>query len=142
MKGVAPVVALLTVFGAPVSCSRPPLLVGALEVTATPVVARFEQPVPAAGPEWELCFEFDLPRDSHAADGIQAVLLTAAGGRHRLAEPTLDRRGEAHVCQVGRVVAQEPGDATAGEPEIVFEAIEVSAATPMRLRAIRGGSRT
>lgn len=142
MNGVLPVVALLTVFGLPVGCSRPPLLVGALEVTATPTVARFEQPVPAAGPEWELCFEFDLPGDSHAADGIQAVLLTAAGGRYRLAEATLDRRGEANVCQVGRVVAQEPGDATAAEPAIQFEAIEASAPTPMRLRAIRGGSRS
>ena len=142
MKGVVPVVALLTVSGVVVGCSRPPRLVGEVEVTASPIVARFEQPVPTGGPAWELCFEFDLPRDSHAAEGIQAVLLTAAGGRHRLAEPTLDRRGEANVCQVGRMVAQEPGDATAGEPSIVFEAIEVSAATPMRLRAIRGGSRT
>ena len=91
MKGAAPVVALLTVFGVSVSCSRPPLLVGALEVTATPIVARFEQPVPAGEPEWELCFEFDLPRDSHRADGIQAVLHALGEGQAVLVFPEGER---------------------------------------------------
>lgn len=124
------------------SCSRPALLAGdAIELTASPTVVRFEHPVRANGALWELCFEFDLPGDSHKTDGIYAVLLATSGQRHPLVDTNLDRRGDRLVCQVGRVDAFEPGSRVVDQnQEVTFEAVELTAPARMRLRELRGGN--
>ena len=124
---------LLAALVAATACARPPLLVGTpLELTGSPALVRLDRPVAATGPGWELCFEFDLPGDSHGAGDITAVLVGTSGQRHRIVDAELDRRGESVVCQLGRVEALDPGE--------VVEAIELTAAEPLRLRQIRGGS--
>ncbi len=124
--------ALLSLAG----CSRAPVLArGPFDLVTTPVRATFAQPIVAAGPTWELTFEFDRPGDSHAADCLHVALVDAAGRRHTLAAPRLDRRGESKVFQVG---ALDPpvagGDAS-------FTAIELSSDSPVRVEAVRGLSR-
>ena len=130
MRRTAALVAALASVSA---CARPAILVGApLELTESPAVVRLERPVAATGPSWELCFEFDLPGDSHGAGGIAAVLVAASGQRHPIVDPELDRRGESVVCQRGRIEALDPGE--------TVDAIELTATEPLRLRRIRGGS--
>ncbi len=117
-------------------CSRAPLLVrGPFDLVTTPVSAPFAQPIVAAGPTWELTFEFDRPGDSHAADCLHVALVDAAGRRHTLVAPRLDRRGESMVCLIG---ALEPP--VAG-PTVSFTAIELSSDSPVRVEAVRGLSR-
>lgn len=127
------------------SCSRSPELArGPIELGDSPTVVRIDQPVPSSGSAWEICFEFDRPRDSHEADRIHAVLLTREGQRHELVETKLDRRGESVVCQMGRVAPIQTGfEATPHEQSVTYVAIELSlsAGGPLRLRGIRGGSR-
>lgn len=119
------------------ACSRPPLLVaGAIELTDRPTTARFIRPVQANGAVWELCFEFDLPRDSLHASAIRVTLMSAAG-RAPLQDVELDRRGEATVCQIGRVA-----DAAQGAPPLTYEGIELQADEIVQIRGIRGGSRS
>jgi hypothetical protein len=124
--GWAPLLALT------VGCSRPALLAsGPIDVDRSPHVVRFERPIPASGPRWELCFEFGRPGDSHKAGDIQAVLLTPSGRRQPFVDVELDRRGESVVCQIGRVDTGE---------EVVFASVELIAPGPVRLRGLRGGS--
>ena len=123
-------------------CSRSPLLAsGPIDVKASPTLVRFEHPVTSSGPMWETCFEFDLPGDSHEADRIHAVLLTTSGQRRALVDARLDRRGESHVCQLGRLAAIPPNGSLEPQQSVAYEAIELSADVPLRLRGIRGGSR-
>ena len=113
------------------ACHRTPLLVsGRIEIAPEPSVFRFAEPVPIVGPGWETCFEFNIPGDSHEAGGIGAVLVDTQGVRHALTSVELDRRGESVVCHVGSLSAGA----------VTLEAVELSARTPMRLRAIRGRS--
>lgn len=122
------------------ACSRSPRLAGGpIELTQVPTVVRFEEPVPAAHPSWELCFEFDLPAHSLSAERIEAVLLTEGGERHALVETRLDRRGERDVCLLGRVAADTGAEPSEAEP-VTYEAVELRAEVPLRLRTIRGGS--
>ena len=125
-------------------CSRSPRLAeGPIDLGPRATVVRFEQPVPIAAPSWEVCFEFQRPGDSHQAGRIAVVLLATTGERYRLAESVLDRQGEAIVCQVGQVVAMEPGSPSGSRPEpIVIEGAELSAKTPLQVRGLRGGSRS
>lgn len=111
----------------------PRLARGPIEVTAAPVTLRFEAPVTASGDAWELCFEFDLPRDSDRAGRIEVVLLTRDGARHAFEDVGHDRRGERLVCRTGRIAAA-PGPRT-------FEAVELRADAPLRLRGLGGGPR-
>jgi hypothetical protein len=123
---------VLVVLLATLACTRSPLLVGdRIEITKSPNVVRFEKPVRRTGSMWEMCFEFNTPRESHRADGIRAVLLAASGERRPVVDVELDRRGESVVCHLGRV--------DAGERE-VFEAVELSSPVDLHLRGIRGGS--
>jgi hypothetical protein len=126
------VLLLGTALGA-VGCAPPAprLARGPIEVTATPVTVRFEAPVTTAGTAWELCFEFDLPRDSDRAGGIQVVLLTRDGGRHVFEDVGHDRRGERLVCRTGRIPAS-PGPRT-------FEAVELRSDAAVHLRWLGGG---
>jgi hypothetical protein len=104
-----------------------------MEITETPTTVRLDQPVTPTGPNWELCFEFDLPGHSHSTGGIEAALIAASGQSYPLVDAELDRRGESVVCQIGRVDASEPGG-------VVFESIQLRAATRLRVRQIRGGA--
>ena len=133
-SGIA-VLVLLTVIG----CSRSPhLAAGPIELEPLPVLVRFEHPVQSPGPLWELCFEFDLPGDSHNAADIHAVLLTSSAQRYSFIESALDRRGEAVVCQIGRVVAIESPNADLSQwQSVTYEAVELSADVPLRLRGLR-----
>ena len=123
-------------------CSRPPVLVkGPIALEARPAVHALVDSARATDADWEICFEFDRPRDSHQAARIEAMLVGAAGEHFTLAPVTLDRRGEAVVCQVGRlrpVIASHDG----GTDGAVLSGIELSAGVPLTLRAIRGGART
>lgn len=125
------------------ACSRPPALArGGFELSAQPTVVRFEAPVLATGTAWELCFEFDRPGDSHEAEHIQAVLLTAQGERHALTEVEPDRRGESVVCLEGRTTGVSSGDgATTPQAPVRYEAVELSTSVPVRVRELRGGPR-
>jgi len=123
-------------------CSRPELLVSEpVEITPSPRTVRFERAVPASGPRWELCFEFDPPGESRKTRSIEAVLLTTSGERRPLVDVEIDRRGENVVCQIGRVDAFEPGSRLPppGE-ELVFESVELTASERLRVRLLRGGS--
>jgi hypothetical protein len=116
------------------ACGRSPHLAGGpIDLSERPTTVRFVQPVPSQGQTWELCFEFDRPGDSHRAGTIHATLVSASGGRAAIRTPTLDRRGESVVCQIGSVAPPEPG----GE-RIVYESVELSSDVPLRLRGIRG----
>jgi hypothetical protein len=129
-----PRILLLAVLAGAIACDRQPQLVGTpLVLSEVPIVARLEDPVHMTGGTLTLCYEFHPPGDSHAAGGISAALIETSGRRHRLVDPSLDRRGEGLVCQVGRVE-----DAPTGQT-VVFEAIELSSAAPVRIRTIRGG---
>lgn len=120
----------------PAGCSRAPLLArGPFDLTTTPVNVPFAQPVAAAGPTWELTFEFDRPGDSHAADCLHVALVDESGRRHRLADPRLDRRGESMICLVG---ALEDGGAGASSS---FVAMELSSDAPVRVESVRGLTR-
>lgn len=120
----------------PAGCSRAPLLArGPFDLATAPVSVPFAQPVAAAGPTWELTFEFDRPGDSHAADCLHVALVDESGRRHRLADPRLDRRGESMICLIG---ALEPPVAGAGA---TFTAIELSSDSPVRVESVRGLSR-
>jgi hypothetical protein len=127
--------ALLMVVGL-AACGRPPHLVdGPLEVSGQAMTFRLDRPAPAGGPLWELCFEFDTPRDSHRAGDIQATLLSAAWERAVLDQPSLDRRGESTVCQVGRLES-----CTLNSSPVSFQGLELESETTLPLRGIRGGS--
>lgn len=125
-------------------CSRPPHLArGPFDVKETPTVIRFDETARSSGPIWEMCFEFAHQRDSRNAGEIRTVLLSTSGRRYTLADVHLDRRGEAMVSQVGRVVAVEPRVGGVSESDaILFEAVELSSDVPVGLRALRGGSRS
>jgi hypothetical protein len=123
-------------------CGRPPLLVeGPMDLGTSAAVERFEKAVRIDfGERWEICFEFDHSGDSHAAGGIQAVLLAASGQRYPMTHPELDRRGEAIVCHIARLDAMEAGGRLPTSGEVWLEAVELSSAKSLRLRRIRGGS--
>lgn len=127
-----------------IGCSRSPRLAeGPIDVTELPAVVRFDRPVHATGPMWEMCFEFDRSADSRDAGRIHLVLLSTSGRRYTLSDVTLDRQGESVVCHVGRVTEMEPeAERSAPGDSVVFEAVELSAEVPVRLRALRGGSRS
>jgi hypothetical protein len=139
MSSRTAVLLLLTMIG----CSRSPHLAGGpIEIKQAPVVVRFEHPVRSPGPLWELCFEFDLPGDSHDAGGINAVLLTSSAQRYPFITSRLDRRGEAVVCQIGQVVALDSPDVDSSQwQSVTYDAVELSANVPLRLRGLRGGCR-
>ena len=132
VRQVLGVVLASAVIGA---CARSPRLAGGpIEVGATPVLVRFDQPVTSKGPVRELCLEFDLPGDSHRAAAIEAALISAAGERVTFRGTELDRRGESMVCQI---VEPEAGVVDA-EPTS-YVGVELRSDSPVRLRGIRGG---
>ena len=121
-------------------CSRPPVLVsGPIEVTPRPAVVRFTHQVSVSSVSWEMCFEFDVPRDSHAAGRISITLPDDSGTRYQLENLDLDRRGESVVCQLGRLTPVDPAKASAVSSAIILEAAELSAPSSLRLHGIRGG---
>jgi len=124
-------------------CSAPPHLAdGPLNLEEVPTVTRFERPVRSVGPIWELCFEFDIPGDSHEVGRIHAALVATTGQRYGLEKSVLDRRGEAVVCRIGQPRPIAPADPTSTAPEpIEYEGVELSSDVPLTLRALRGGSR-
>lgn len=124
--------------GSAAGCGRPPHLVdGPIDVTQSPTIVRFVQPAPSHGEYWELCFEFERPGGSHSAAAIHATLLSSSGSRAVISPLTLDRRGESTVCQFGPVARAQPESrATA------YEALEIYSDVPLRLRGIRGRSRS
>ena len=126
----------MAMVGALAACGRDPHLAGGpIDLSERPITIRFIQAVPSKGQTWELCFEFDLPRDSHRAGAIHATIVSSSGGRAAIRTPALDRRGESVVCQIGRVAPPE------SEAEgTVYEAVELYSEVPLRLRGIRGGS--
>ena len=134
----AATVILVVFIGSVAGCGRPPNLAdGPIDLTERPTTVRFIQPAPASGQTWELCFEFDLPGDSHHAASIHATLLSSSGSRAAIATPTLDRRGESTVCQLGQLAGAQP-DATV----TAYDALELTSDVPLRLRGIRGGTRS
>jgi hypothetical protein len=133
--GIRSWVFVLAMIGTVTACGRSPLLAGGpIDLSEHPTTLRFIQPVPLQGEVWELCFEFDQPGESHRASTIHATLVSSTGGRAAIRAPTLDRRGESTVCQIGHVTA-EPGTEST-----VYEAVELYSDVPLRLLAIRGGS--
>jgi len=137
VKGHGATMALLGLVAA--GCARPAHLAsGPIELSAVPVLVRFEEPVVCTGPSWELWFEFELPGDSDHADSIQVELVSATEQRYGLAEAELDRRGEALVSLTGTLVAREDG-APPVSGGVTFTAVELSADRPLGLRALRGG---
>ncbi len=134
----AATVFVIAIIGSLAGCDRPPVLVdGPIDLTERPSTVYFVQPVPSYGQTWELCFEFDLPGDSHHAATIHATLVSVSGSRATISTPTLDRRGETTACQIGQLAEAQP-EATG----IAYEAVELYSAVPLRLRGIRGGSRS
>lgn len=126
---------LLTLLGGVSGCGRSPTLAkGPIDVSGHPTIVRFVQPVESQAPAWELCFEFDLPRDSHHAGSIRATLVSPSGARAPIRSPSLDRRGESTVCQIGEVATSAEATANA-----VFDSVELQSEIPLRLRGIRGG---
>ena len=124
------------------ACARPPLLVaGPVELMPQPAIFRFVQPQRAPGQSWEMCFEFDVPRESYAAGRIIVILVAGNGARYKLENLDLDRRGEAVVCQLGRLAALNPATANRADATLVFEAAELSAPASLRLHGIRGEAR-
>ena len=129
-------IVFIALIGSVAGCGRPPNLAnGPVALTERPTTVRFIQPVSSSGQTWELCFQFDLPGDSHHAATIHATLLSSSGTRAVISTPTLDRRGESTVCQIGQLARAEP-EATV----ITYESVELSSEVPVRLRGIRGGS--
>ena len=129
-------VAVVVMIGTVTGCGRPPLLaVGPIDLSERPATVRFIQPVPLHGRSWELCFEFDRPRDSHRAAAIHATLVSSSERRSEIRTPTLDRRGESTVCQIGQVGPPGPGT-----EETVYDSVELYSDVPLRLRGIRGGA--
>jgi len=135
LRLVATVAALLLC-----ACSPSPRLADRpIDLSAQATLVRFQQPVPASDPSWEVCFEFGVPGDSHRAGRIGVVLLSTTGTRYTLDGAELDRRGEAVVCQIGRLTAADPS-LPAPEP-LVFDAAELTSEVPMRIKGLRGGGR-
>jgi hypothetical protein len=131
-------VLLTMLLGSLTACSRPPLLAGGpIALSERPTTVHFMQPVLSNGHTWELCFEFELPGDSHRAATIHATLVSSSGSRATIRTPTLDRRGESTVCQFGQVTPAESG--TEGS---IYKSVELYADGPLNLRGIRGGSRS
>ena len=134
----AATVLVIAFIGSSASCGRLPNLVdGPIDLSERPLAVRFVQPVPSHGQTWELCFEFDRPGGSHHAETIQATLVSSSGSRATMRTPTLDRRGESTVCQIGQLAGAQP-EATGA----AYESVELRSAVPLRLRGIRGGSRS
>ncbi len=130
-------VVLLALIGTVAGCGRAPHLAdGPIDLSERPTTVRFDEPVTSHGETWELCFEFDLPGASHRAATIHATLVSLTGHRTPIRTPTLDRRGESTVCQIGHVGMPQLNEA------IVYESVELYSEVPMRLRGIRGGSRS
>jgi hypothetical protein len=135
-------VLLCTLLVGAAACSRPPILVaGPIELTPERTVARLAQPLRARSENWEICFEFDIPGESYAAASIRVTLIGNKGEHFDLADVDLDRRGEAVVCQVGRLAAVSPAMAREPVADVVFDSAELSAPAALRLRGIRGGAR-
>ena len=135
MRAPASVV-VMSLIGLVAACGRPPLLTGGpIDLSERPATVRFIRPVSSPGQTWELCFEFDLPRESHRAGAIHATLVSSSGGRAAIRTPTLDRRGESMVCQIGPVWPS-------GTERTNYESVELYSDVPLRLRGIRGGSRS
>lgn len=125
----------IAIIGSVAGCGRPPNLAdGPIDLTERPTTVRFIQPVPSYGQTWELCFEFDLPGDSHHAATIHATLVSSSGSRVAISAQTLDRRGESTVCQIGQLAKAQP-EATV----TAYESVELYSDVPLRLRGIRGG---
>jgi hypothetical protein len=134
MRKIAAAV-FIVLLGCVAGCGRPPDLAhGPIDLTDRPTTVRFVHPVSWSGESWELCFEFDLPGDSHHAATIHATLVSSSGSRAEMSTPRLDRRGESTVCQFGQLAGAKP-EATA----VAYDAVELSSKVPLRLRGIRGG---
>ena len=128
---------LTALIGGVAACGRPPHLSGGpIDLSERPTIVRFDQPVPSYGHTWELCFEFERPRDSHRAATIHAILVSRSGSREPIHNPTLDRRGESTVCQIGQVTPSRTGS-----EEATYESVELYSDVPLRLRGLRGGRR-
>jgi hypothetical protein len=97
--------------------------------------------VRAGGENWEICFEFDIPRESYAAGRIGVTLIGSKSEHVQVGDIHLDRRGEAVVCQVGRLTAVSPAMTREQIADVVFETAALSAPATLRLRGIRGGGR-
>lgn len=117
-----------------VGCSRPPLLVqGPLRLDRQPASARLESPVTWQGQDWELCFEFERPGDSHGAGTVATALVVTTGAPVPMRVVEVDRRGEATVCHVVRVATPSKG------PPTEVRGLELRAGRPLDVRAIHGG---
>lgn len=115
-------------------CERAPHLAsGPFDIGPQPQRVQFDSPVSAAGENWEICFEFDIPGDSHRTRSIEVTLLTVDDRAYQLDVSSLDRRGESTVCLIGRVDGLEPG--------VLIEAVDLVAPTPLRVRHLGGGNR-
>ncbi|TPW10729.1 MAG: hypothetical protein FD129_1840 [bacterium] len=115
-------------------CERAPHLAsGPIDIGPRPRRVSLETPVLAAGGDWEFCFEFGRPGDSHRTGSIEVTLLSADDHPFRLTTTSLDRRGESTVCLIGRVDGLAPG--------VRIDALDLAAPTPLRVRHLRGGNR-
>ena len=123
-----------------VACSRSPVLVhGPIDVHRSPSRAALVHPARADVPGWELCFDFERADDSRSAKTIDATLIAASGRGYRLVDASLDRRGEAIVCQVGHLAEQDSRARNGRWSTVVVEALELSVQSPVRIRSVRGG---
>jgi len=134
----AATVFLTALIGSVTGCGRAPILAsGPIDLSERPTTVRFVQPMLSYGPTWEFCFEFDLPGGSHQAATIHATLVTPSGSRAQIHTQALDRRGESTVCQIGQTATVQPEAAG-----VVYESLELYSDVALRLRGIRGGSRS
>ena len=70
----------------------------------------------------------------HRAATVHAILVSRSGSREPIRDPTLDRRGESTVCQIGHVTPSRTDSEKA-----TYESVELSSDVPLRLRGLRGG---
>ena len=116
------------------ACGRPPLLArGPINLSDRPLVVALAPPVVPQGSLFELCVEFDRPGESFWAASLEAVFISSAGVRERLRDASVDRRGEARVCRIGRLTPPPAGT--------TFDRVELRTEVPVVVREIRGGSR-
>lgn len=114
-------------FALAAGCGRGERVAGPGDIGPSPVEFAFGAPVTPPTNEFSFCFEFDRPRDSADAMGLEIVLVTSEGKREPF-HAEADRVGERNVCWRGKSTSTPPA---------TYRAMEVTSAFPARVREIR-----
>lgn len=108
-------------------CGRGESVAGPGDIGPSPVEFVFRAPVTPPTNEFSFRFEFERPRDSADAMGLEIVLVTAQGKREPF-HAKADRVGERDVSWRGKSTSTPPA---------TYRAMEVTSAFPARVREIR-----